>query len=162
MFNLLLEVNDDVITSLTLVENIHTAFLPEEYELVFENVQKALQPAIAAAKAGNNPFGGQGNRPVVDPELLAGLATLADKDAREALNVDRNKLTQVVNNYERSEKVRQYIRQIGSRAKAKQDQLQQMAQEDPKKIGNYLQKLQMMFAQAATQQQQKNTPQLSR
>lgn len=134
------------------VEKIFEGVDNVDIVLVLETVQDFLRPAIAAAKSGKHPLGGDGERPVIDLETLTGLDVMASNP--EAFNLNRRKFVAIDKNFTDSQdgnvsqSIRNMVRKAGRKAGARQKELMAM---DPKQLGQELQKLQMKFQQARQQ-----------
>jgi len=104
-YNLITSVKQEKQHIENIVENCTAA--PVDTTLLFEAADKAIGKAIAALKAGKNPFKDDPNY----RDMLAGLMLLASDTNREALNINQKKFDVISQYTSEKEDVQKYVAQ---------------------------------------------------
>ena len=118
---------------------------------MLEGAEELIGKAIAGLKAGGNPFA-EGS---VDAEVITGLDVLTQPEFRDAHNIDRNKLSNLVTTVDKKRQARDFVKQLGSKATKRLEELKSAEQKSPEKLRRHLTKLQMHYTKLLGQHKAK-------
>lgn len=150
MFKLITEIKAEERIESLIAENVNHLFAVDEVQSLYESAEKYLGKAIAALRAGKNPFETAG----VDPKVLNALMAFADEDLQDVFsgvtsNV-KGRISQALNANPQIQTTLAGSKYGGHPSlKTQLSRIVNMAENQPRELANSLQKLALHYSRAS-------------